>query len=71
MQDFNNHRDWKRGWSYENDAPDDEQWQLDRDWLFSLSGNGWWWGWKFANPKARPIDLWDGEKFELRKDKQI
>jgi hypothetical protein len=45
MQDFNNHRDWKRGWSYENDAPDDEQWQLDRDWLFSLSGNGWWWGW--------------------------
>ena len=42
-QEYNNHKDWKRGWTYKKDAPYDLEWQEDRRKLFAESGNGWWW----------------------------
>ena len=41
-QEYNNHKDWKRGWTYKKDAPYDLEWQEDRRKLFAESGNGWW-----------------------------
>ena len=32
-----------RGWQYKEDAPEDKEWQKDRQRLFKESGNGWWW----------------------------
>jgi hypothetical protein len=42
-QEYNNYKDWKRGWPYKKDAPYDLEWQADRRKLFAESGNGWWW----------------------------
>jgi len=36
-------KQWKRGWRYKSDAPDDPDWQKDRNKLFKKNGNGWWW----------------------------
>ena len=41
-QKHNNHKEWKKGWQYKKDAPQDKQWQKDRDELFAEAGNGWW-----------------------------
>ena len=41
-QEYNNHKDWKRGWPYKEDSPYDLEWQEDRRKLFAESGNGWW-----------------------------
>ena len=41
-QEYNNHKDWKRGWPYKKDSPYDLEWQEDRRKLFAESGNGWW-----------------------------
>ena len=48
-QEYNNHKDWVRGWPYDDDAPHDKQWQKDRADTCALSGNGWWWGWTHIN----------------------
>ena len=36
-------KQWRQGWKYKEDAPNDKQWQKDRDKLFRKNGNGWWW----------------------------
>lgn len=41
-QVFNNHREWIKGWKYQEDSPYDKQWQKDRRKLFAEAGNGWW-----------------------------
>jgi hypothetical protein len=67
--------DWqnKKEWQYKggNNPLKDPKYIKDRNELFNLNGHGWWWGWKLVNPKVRPIDLWDGEKFDPRRDKQL
>jgi hypothetical protein len=35
-------KQWKSGWKYELDAPDDPEWQRDRLECFRKNGNGWW-----------------------------
>ena len=48
-QVHNNHKDWVRGWPYNEDAPTDKQWQADMSKTCAMSGNGWWWGWNHIN----------------------
>ena len=38
--------EWRKlhsGWQYKEDAPNDIEWQKDRQKFFSKNGNGWWW----------------------------
>ena len=34
---------WKTGWQYKTDAPQDKEWNKDRNNLFRKNGHGWWW----------------------------
>ena len=36
-------RQWKNGWKYKTAAPQNREWNKDRNKLFSENGNGWWW----------------------------
>ena len=36
-------KQWKNGWKYKTDAPQNRQWNKDRKELFQKNGNGWWW----------------------------
>ena len=36
-------KQWKSGWQYKKDAPNDPKWKKDRIKLFKRHGNGWWW----------------------------
>ena len=35
-------KQWKNGWKYKTDAPQNWQWNKDRKALFQKNGNGWW-----------------------------
>jgi hypothetical protein len=39
--------DWRKfppnQWMYSTDAPENKKWQKDRNELFKINGNGWWW----------------------------
>ena len=35
-------RQWKSGWKYKTDAPQNREWKKDRAKLFRENGNGWW-----------------------------
>ena len=35
-------KQWKNGWKYKTDAPQNRQWNKDRKELFQKNGNGWW-----------------------------
>ena len=45
-------KQWKRGWQYKLDAPDDPEWQQDRGKLFKRNGNGWWWFYRYKDNNA-------------------
>ena len=36
-------KQWKNGWKYKTDAPQNREWNKDRKKLFKKNGNGWWW----------------------------
>ena len=35
-------KQWRNGWKYKTDAPQNRQWNKDRKELFQKNGNGWW-----------------------------
>jgi len=35
-------KQWKNGWKYKTDAPQNREWKKDRAKLFRENGNGWW-----------------------------
>ena len=35
-------KQWKSGWRYKTDAPQNREWNKDRAKLFKKNGNGWW-----------------------------
>ena len=35
-------KQWKNGWRYKTDAPQNREWKKDRAKLFRENGNGWW-----------------------------
>ena len=36
-------KQWRNGWKYKTDAPQNRQWNKDRKELFQKNGNVWWW----------------------------
>ena len=74
-QNYNNHKEWTRGWQYKKDAPYDLEWNKDKKKLCALNGNGWWWGWTHDNCPIEELKphlkhLYDLREIERLKEKK-